>query len=237
MLVQTTHFSKSVKRITKLGRTVRMSFRKPPAPDTWRRDGMVDRDHLFWEGMYVWLEFGDGTNVARRFVDAVNNALSVADPELESPFLRDFFGGRGLGNALPNPPRMESCTSEVLAVTALLYMGNPDIKTVHAAAWRDDDVTKFARCLHGTASTVVRSIKNSYTSAAQPHIPLIVRGCSIHSEVDSFIKMIQGDLLIWDTRHWSRPLSLCKWLLKIVQHDKSALDQLHQRAELGIRFW
>ncbi|KAF4877023.1 hypothetical protein CGCSCA1_v003740 [Colletotrichum siamense] len=47
----TTRFSKSVKRITKLGRTVRISFRKPPAPGTRRRDGMVDRDDLFWEGI------------------------------------------------------------------------------------------------------------------------------------------------------------------------------------------
>ncbi|KAJ0287149.1 hypothetical protein COL940_002692 [Colletotrichum noveboracense] len=47
----TTRFSKSVKRITKLGRTVRISFRKPPAPGTRRRDGMVDRDDLFWEGV------------------------------------------------------------------------------------------------------------------------------------------------------------------------------------------
>ncbi|KAI8310349.1 hypothetical protein K4K61_000773 [Colletotrichum sp. SAR11_59] len=337
----TTRFSKSVKRITKLGRTVRISFRKPPAPGTRRRDGMVDRDDLFWEGiirptyaaqikhkhslMHVWLDFGDGTNVARRRVDAVNNALSVADPEVESPsdemdnscqddtperlyhrklygsFLRDFFVGRGLGNTLLNPPmmdsgdvgthglslsepslvapkvdilgpinaiyreallemlkpgsretyksylesvvlglvgifgEMESCTSEVLAVTALLYMGNPDIKTVHAAAWRNEDVTKFARCLHSTASTVVRSMKDKCTSAAQPHIPLIVRGCNIHSEVESFIKMIQGDLLIWDPRHWSRPFSLCEWLLKIVQHDEFDLDQLDRPELLEIR--
>ncbi|KAF4418209.1 hypothetical protein CFRS1_v008365 [Colletotrichum fructicola] len=47
----TTRFSKSVKCITKLGRTVRISFRKPPAPGTRRRDGMVDRDDLFWEGI------------------------------------------------------------------------------------------------------------------------------------------------------------------------------------------
>ncbi|KAJ3952797.1 hypothetical protein N0V92_010749 [Colletotrichum tropicale] len=291
-----TRFSKSVKRITKLGRT-----------------------------MHVWLDFGDGTNVARRRVDAVNNALSVADPEVESPsdemdnncqddtperlyhrklygsFLRDFFVGRGLGNTLLNPPtmdsgdvgthglnlsepslvapkvdilgpinaiyreallemlkpgsretyksylesvvlglvgifgEMESCTSEVLAVTALLYMGNPDIKTVHAAAWRNEDVTKFARCLHSTASTVVRSMKDKCTSAAQPHIPLIVRGCNIHSEVESFIKMIQGDLLIWDPRHWSRPFSLCEWLLKIVQHDRFDLDQLDRPELLEIR--
>ncbi|KAI8161746.1 hypothetical protein K4K49_002269 [Colletotrichum sp. SAR 10_70] len=291
-----TRFSKSVKRITKLGRT-----------------------------MHVWLDFGDGTNVARRRVDAVNNALSVADPEVESPsdemdnncqddtperlyhrklygsFLRDFFVGRGLGNTLLNPPtmdsgdvgthglnlsepslvapkvdilgpinaiyreallemlkpgsretyksylesvvlglvgifgEMESCTSEVLAVTALLYMGNPDIKTVHAAAWRNEDVTKFARCLHSTASSVVRSMKDKCTSAAQPHIPLIVRGCNIHSEVESFIKMIQGDLLIWDPRHWSRPFSLCEWLLKIVQHDRFDLDQLDRPELLEIR--
>ncbi|KAH9239431.1 hypothetical protein K456DRAFT_1757860 [Colletotrichum gloeosporioides 23] len=337
----TTRFSKSVKRITKLGRTVRISFRKPPAPGTRRRDGMVDRDDLFWEGvirpthaaqikhkrslMHVWLDFGDGTNVARRRVDAVNNALSVADPEVESPsdemdnscqddtperlyhrklygsFLRDFFVGRGLGNTLLNPPmmdsadvsthglslsepsfvapkvdilgpinaiyreallemlkpgsretyksylesvvlglvgifgEMESCTSEVLAVTALLYMGNPDIKTVHAAAWRNEDVTKFARCLHRTASTVVRSMKDKCTSAAQPYIPLIVRGCNIQSEVESFIKMIQGDLLIWDPRHWSRPFSLCEWLLKIVQHDRFDLDQLDRPELLEIR--
>ncbi|KAI8304611.1 hypothetical protein K4K59_012706 [Colletotrichum sp. SAR11_240] len=275
--------------------------------------------------MHVWLDFGDGTNVARRRVDAVNNALSVADPEVESPsdemdnncqddtperlyhrklygsFLRDFFVGRGLGNTLLNPPMMdsgdvdthglslsepslvapkvdilgpinaiyreallemlkpgsretyksylesvvlglvgifgevESCTSEVLAVTALLYMGNPDIKTVHAAAWRNEDVTKFARCLHSTASTVVRSMKDKCTSAAQPHIPLIVRGCNIHSEVEFFIKMIQGDLLIWDPRHWSRPFSLCEWLLKIVQHDEFDLDQLDRPELLEIR--
>ncbi|KAF4918216.1 hypothetical protein CGCVW01_v009078 [Colletotrichum viniferum] len=47
----TARFSKSVKRITKLGRTVRISFRKPPAPGTRRKDGMMDSDDLYWEGI------------------------------------------------------------------------------------------------------------------------------------------------------------------------------------------
>jgi len=106
--------------------------------------------------------------------------------------------------------------TEMLALTAYLFMKHPDIGKIHCSAPTHVATSNFAERLHRLGTAIAKE------TGCSP--PLVVRGYAVRTEVSAFIKIASGksrgaDEEIADpyrTGRWSLKLSPCEWLLKVM---------------------
>lgn len=123
----------------------------------------------------------------------------------------------------------------LLAVTTLLYIYNDGIKKVYCSAPTDTAVTAFAKSLHdlGAATSV----------ALGRGIPLVVRGHPFEVEAEAFINVVSGRpyntevdrINEYSKLKWSISLSVCEWLLKIVDFEDFRLEATDGTTLLTLR--
>jgi hypothetical protein len=112
--------------------------------------------------------------------------------------------------------------TELLALPTLLWVHNPVYGTVYCSTPTNVAVDNFAERLAKVSQQV-----NKLVGPTAGHLPLIIRGHSIDSEVETFITMVNGGVYADDpytTGTWKQHLSICEWLLKLVCFKNFSLD-------------
>jgi len=134
--------------------------------------------------------------------------------------------------------------TQLLALTARLYMGHPDIGKLVCSAPTHVATNNFANRLHRICQDIAKE-----TSSRSP---LVVRGYAVRTEVAAFIKIAAGnskgaeeDIVDpYKTGRWSLNLSPCEWLLKVVASpgfslsatDADCLHTLHHHIQDSRKF-
>ncbi|KAF4982633.1 hypothetical protein FZEAL_1782 [Fusarium zealandicum] len=128
--------------------------------------------------------------------------------------------------------------TEILAVTALIYIAN--FKLVYASAPTHASTTNFAVRLYRVGREVVQAYNENTFITQRRTLPLVVRGYKTDTELLAFIEVITQESANYlfthpDRSKWGMTLSLCEWLLKIIQFANFDLDPLDDPALFRIR--
>jgi len=118
--------------------------------------------------------------------------------------------------------------TEMLALSSLAFIANPDIGRIYCSAPTHVATSNFAQRLHRLGGQIAAKLDSR--SPGKFKIPFVVRGYELRSEAAAFIQMIEGKHPNvkdpYYVTEWPLPLSPCEWLLKVVHFAQFHLEEM-----------
>lgn len=121
--------------------------------------------------------------------------------------------------------------TELAGLVALMFTSNIRYGSIYCAAPTNVATSNIANRVHALAVEMHSKLPSA--RRMQMELPTVIRGHHIDVEVQSFITTVNGDTATEDKcaqRRWAMPLSICEWMLKVVEFGDYKLARADSRS-------